>query len=80
MLSLLKEEKKVVGTKQAERALLSDQVKLVYIARDADSHVVNKLVDICKSKNIEVIYVNTMEELGKACEIDVNAASVALLK
>lgn len=80
MLSLLKEEKKVVGTKQAERALNSDQVKLVYIAKDADYHVTDRLVDICKDKQIEVIYVDTMKELGKACQIDVNAATVALLK
>ena len=80
MLSLLKEEKKVVGTKQAERALACDQVKLVYIAKDADNHIINKLTKICRERQVEVVFVDTMQELGKACNIDVNAASVALLK
>lgn len=80
MLSLLKEKKKVVGTKQAERAVVNDQVKIIYIAKDADQYIINKLVKLCTTKNIDIAYVDTMKELGKACGIDVSAASVALLK
>lgn len=80
MLYKLKEEKKVVGTKQAKRALDSDEIKLLYVAKDAEVFVVNELIELCKQKNIEIFYVDTMRELGKACGIDVSAAVVAILK
>ena len=80
MLLELKECKKTVGTKQAKRAVVNDEAKSVIIARDADMHVITELVTMCEEKNIRIIYVDNMKELGKACGIDVRAASVALLK
>ncbi|MTI68420.1 MAG: 50S ribosomal protein L7ae-like protein [Firmicutes bacterium] len=80
MLSELKNCKKVIGTKQAKRALLDDNAKLIYIAKDAESHVVNKIKELSKSKSVEIVLVDTMRDLGKACGIDVSAASVAIIK
>lgn len=79
MLSKLDSCNKVVGTKQVKRAIINENVDIVYIAKDADSNVVGDILDICKDKAIEIIYVDTMKELGNYCGIDVNAATAAIL-
>lgn len=73
-------DKKVVGTKQVKRVLAEDGVKQVYIAEDAEKNVVNQIIQICKEQQIQVIYIESMKKLGEACNIDVNAATAALLK
>lgn len=80
MLDMLKTEKKVVGTKQVRRALQSGKVKVLFVANDADSRVVKDVIELAKNNNVEIVHVNTMRELGKACGIDVKAASAAILK
>ncbi|MGF7058333.1 ribosomal L7Ae/L30e/S12e/Gadd45 family protein [Brassicibacter mesophilus] len=80
MLPNLKEVKKVVGTKQAKRAIINNEVEKMVIAKDADTKLINELVQLCNERSIEVIYVDNMKDLGKACGIDVSAASAAILK
>lgn len=80
MLTNLKETKKVVGIKQARRAITNNEVKAVIIAEDAESKVVQDIIHLCNEKSIEIIYVESMKELGKACGIDVSAAVAAILK
>lgn len=80
MVSMLNTDKKVVGTKQVKRALMSGKAKTVYIAKDADDRIKNEIATVCNEKQIPIVYVETMEELGKNCKIDVSAASAALLK
>ncbi|WP_425449469.1 ribosomal L7Ae/L30e/S12e/Gadd45 family protein [Dethiothermospora halolimnae] len=80
MLSQLKDKKKMVGTKQAKKAVVNGNAEIVFIAKDADTHIVNFLVDLCNKESVKIVYVNTMKELGKACGIDVGAASAVLLK
>jgi large subunit ribosomal protein L7A len=79
MLSNLEKNEKVVGTKQVKRAILSGNVQVVFIAKDAEEKVVGDLKILCNKKSIEIVYVDTMKELGKACGIDISAASAALL-
>jgi len=72
--------KKVIGKKQTQRALAKDKATSIYIAKDADKKVVNDIIEISKAKMIEVVYVDTMENLGKMFGIDVKAAVAATLK
>lgn len=72
--------KKVVGTKQVKRVLAEEQVKQIYIAQDAEKNVVSQIIQICKEQQIQIVYVESMKKLGEACNIDVNAATAALLK
>lgn len=72
--------KKVIGKKQTQRALVKDQATHIYIAEDADKKVVNDIIEISNDKKVEVIYVDTMENLGKMFGIDVKAAVAATLK
>lgn len=62
------------------RALSRDEAKMVYISKDADLHVTKTITDVCKDKNIEIIYYDTMKELGASVGISVNAAAAAVLK
>lgn len=80
MVSRLKEGEKIVGTKQVKRAIDSSQVEVVYVAKDADSKITDGILKACEEKEIEIVYVDTMEKLGKMCKIDVSAATAALLK
>lgn len=80
MLDRLNTDNKVVGTKQVKRALTSGDAEVVYIAEDADKRIVDEIVTTCKEKQVELVYVSSMKELGKACNIDVSAASAAILK
>lgn len=74
------DKKIVVGRKQTLRALSRDEAKMVYISKDADLHVTKTIADVCKEKNIEIIYYETMKELGASVGIGVNAAAAAVLK
>lgn len=73
-------EKMVVGTNQVKRLLNSEKVEKVYVARDAEKRIINNIIEICNEKGIDIIYVETMKKLGQQCNIDVSAATAALLK
>lgn len=77
--TLKKSKHKTVGVKQTLRALEKGSVHRVYIAKDAENHVLRPIAEQCRVQGIEVLEVPTMTELGKACGIEVGAAVVALL-
>ena len=74
------DKKIVIGKKQTLRSLSRDEAKMVYLSKDADLHVTKPIADVCKEKNIEVIYYDSMKELGASVGISVNAAAAAVLK
>ena len=73
-------EKRSVGVKQAEKAVLKDNAAKVFVAEDADPRVTFKLISLCQEHKVEVVKVNNMGELGRACGIHVKAAAAAILK
>lgn len=80
MLTNLKDAKKVVGIKQARRAINNNEVQTMYIAEDAELKVVQDIINLCKDKSIDIIYAKNMKDLGKACGIEVSAAVAAILR
>lgn len=80
MLEILKDSKKAVGIKQSVKAAESGSAKIVFIAKDADERVTEGLKEICSRNSIEIVYAENMKLLGKACNIEVGAAAVAVLK
>ena len=80
MKEIIADSKKVIGKKQTMRSLLRDEVQKVFISKDADLHVTKEIEEICREKNIEIVYFDNMKDLGNACGIDVNAAAAAVLK
>ena len=79
MTVTLKNAKRVIGIKQVTKAVKNDLAKCVYIADDADDRVLSPLKELCMTKNVEMIFGNTMAEVGKSCNIEVGAAAVALI-
>lgn len=80
MTNRLKCDDKVVGVKQVKRAINLSEVNAVFIAQDADKKITEDVLKLCRDKHIQIIHVDNMNELGKACGIDINAAVAALLK
>lgn len=79
MLDKLKEAKqKVAGARQTMRALESSLALEVFIARDAEEKIINPVLRLCEQGNVPVQYVESMEQLGKACKIKVGAAVAAI--
>ncbi|CAM3895920.1 50S ribosomal protein L7ae-like protein [Alkalicoccus chagannorensis] len=73
-------DEKVVGTKQTLKALESEQVKELIVAEDASRDILHKVLTLAETGSVPVGYVDSMQKLGKACGIDVNAAIVAIKK
>ncbi|WP_324332481.1 ribosomal L7Ae/L30e/S12e/Gadd45 family protein [Methylomusa anaerophila] len=79
-LDTLKTAKKVIGAKQTARAVEKGLALKVYLAQDADRRVIAPLMETCRRNQIPIETGATMGELGKACGIEVGAASVAIVK
>ncbi|WP_342603735.1 50S ribosomal protein L7ae-like protein [Peribacillus sp. FSL E2-0159] len=70
----------IIGTKQAVRALKNNLIQEVIIADDADIYLTGRVVETAKELDVPITYVDSMRLLGKACGIDVGAATVAIKK
>lgn len=71
---------KVAGIKQTRAAVKARDALVVYIAKDADLHMVSEIASLCEEMNIELVCEYTRKELAKACRIDVPCAAAAVLK
>ena len=71
---------RVVGLKQTKRAINENSAVLVYLANDADSAIQALIENLCDKAQIPVDKGFNMLQLGSYCEIDVGAATVAILK
>ena len=80
MLDELKADGKVVGIKQLRRALTNGSVSKVFLADDADPRLTGPLAEQCETLLVACETVASMQELGKACGIDVGAAAAGILR
>lgn len=80
MLEGIRNAKKRIGLKQSMKALQTDEVDYLIVAKDADMRVIGDLLALGNQKNITIHYVDTMKQLGKAAGIGVGASVVAILK
>ncbi|MDD3704647.1 MAG: ribosomal L7Ae/L30e/S12e/Gadd45 family protein [Clostridiaceae bacterium] len=69
---------RIVGLKQTVKAIKNGTTKKVYLAKDADEFIKKSVLDVCSDKDIQIIYVNNMKELGDACGIDIGASTAAI--
>ena len=69
----------VVGSKQLRKALNKGTAKRVYLALNADPAVTEPLLALCEVKNVSYAWVPSMQDLGRACGIEVGAAAAAVL-
>ncbi len=68
---------KCVGIKQVLKNAKQNNVSVVYIADDAEEHITAELIKVCEEKNIKLIHIETMAELGKKAGIDVGTSCYA---
>lgn len=81
MYELIRQAKaRTVGTKAVLRAVERGEARAVFVARDAEPHVVAPVVALCGQRGVQVVWVDSMAELGRACGIEVGAASAAVLE
>ncbi|HYE81860.1 MAG TPA: ribosomal L7Ae/L30e/S12e/Gadd45 family protein [Clostridia bacterium] len=80
MQELKASHKRIVGLKQTVKAVRNGTAKNVYVAEDADDFIKQSVLDACTERNLQIIYVSNMKELGNACGIDIGASTAAVIK
>ena len=71
---------RVVGQRQVLRALEGDKAARVYLGKDADGFIYHRINGLWEETRVPVTVVDSMQELGKLCSVDVPAAAAAVLK
>lgn len=69
-----KQHRLKVGVKQSQKAVFSGQAQKVFVAKDAEQHVIRHVLEMACAQGIPVEWVDSMWALGQACEIEVGAA------
>jgi large subunit ribosomal protein L7A len=79
VLDSLKNSNKAIGIKQSQKAVENKNAKVMFIAEDAEEKVTHRLKELCREHSVEIVYVDSMKTLGKACGIEVGAAAACIL-
>ena len=69
-----------VGVKQSLIELKSENVMILFVAKDADSFITRIPIEIAKKSNIQIVEISTKEELGEICKIDISTAIAVVIK
>jgi len=72
--------KVVVGSKQLRKALQAGRAEYVYLAENADPALTEPIAEMCGKLHIQITWVRSMAELGRACGIEVGAAAAAVIR
>ena len=67
-------KKLAVGARQLKKA---GKTKCVFLAQNADPCITEPIAELCRRQEATVLWVQTMEDLGRACGIEVGAAAAA---
>ena len=70
----------VVGAKQLRKALRNRQAAFVYLAKNADPSLTESLAAACEENQVSYAWVASMQDLGRACGIEVGAAAAAVVE
>lgn len=71
---------KAVGTKAVMRALKAGSAQRVYVARDIDTFLYQKVTRACEDVGVPIRRVDETKALGAACGLDISCAAAAILK
>ena len=72
--------KKVIGVKQAIKAIKDGKGTVLYVAKDAERKIIIPLVELALRNEVKVIEIDTMRDLGKMCGIDVKSSATLILE
>ena len=79
-LEVLGTHEHVIGIKQVKKALVAGRTSHIFLAEDAETHILAPLEELAREHGVEVIRVASMQALGRACSIDVGAAAAAVVE
>lgn len=68
-----------VGLKQSVFELKRNNVKIMFIAKDADAFVLREPIKIAAKNSVQVIEVKSKKYLGELCKIDISAAIAVVI-
>lgn len=68
----------IIGMKQTLKAMHDGKASEVFVADDADRHLIQKVVALANQLDIPCHRVDSKKKLGAACGIDVGASTVAV--
>ena len=54
-------------------------MKEIVVAKDADPALTASVMKLAQEKGVDILVVDSMKKLGKACGIEVGAAAVAIM-
>lgn len=80
MEDLKKSVSKAVGTKAVMRALKAGSAQRVYVARDIDTFLYQRVTRACEDAGVPIRRVDETKALGAACGLDIPCAAAAILK
>lgn len=80
MLDKLDDNRKVVGLRRLMKTLAQDGIATAYLADDAEMYIRTQVTEACEKAGVKLIVVPTMDELGKACAVEVKTAAAGLKK
>ena len=72
--------KKVIGIKQCTKLIKNNEGKVLYVAKDANAKLILPIIQLAKEKNIKIVEVSTMKELGKIGGFDVKSSAILPLE
>jgi len=75
-----KNNKLKIGLKQSMKAITDGSAEKLIIARDADQYVTRGVLKLAEEHGVIIEYCESRKFLGKACEIDVGAATAVIIK
>ena len=79
IMAEIRQNNVVVGAKQFKKALRDGRIQKAYLAANADPAVTEPIAQMCNEHKIALTWVKTMTELGRACGIEVGAATAAVV-
>lgn len=76
----IKEKRLQIGLKQSTKAVADGAAERLIVAKDADQYVTRGILALAEEKQVPVEWYESMKLLGKACGIDVGAATAVIIK
>jgi large subunit ribosomal protein L7A len=70
----------LIGTKQTLKAIEHGTASEIIVAEDAAAEIQQRILNAANESSVSIQFVDSMKKLGKACGIDVGAATIALKK
>ena len=80
VLDEVKGKNAVIGLRRCMKLIESGNAAKAFVAGNIEPGMTKKIVDACHENGVPIELVETKEDLGKACHIDVNASIVVLQK